>query len=368
MLELADIFRRYGPEYRAQFQNRMPPSHLRAMRDIEACRTKVLGGQVYLCEPCQQLQYSYHSCKNRHCPKCQNGEADLWLEQQRQFLLPVPYFLVTFTLPEELHPLARSQQKVLYGILFQASAAALQKLALDPRLVGGQIGMMGVLQTWARDLSYHPHIHYVAAGGGLSRDHHQWLPAGERFFVPVEALSLIFRAKFRDALKKAGLFESVSPQVWEKDWVVHCEPVGNGEQALKYLAPYVYRIALSNNRLVSLENGQVTFRYKEADGGPWRTMTLPALEFIRRFLQHVLPQGFVKVRYYGFLSSSQRHTLETIREVLEVDPTLEAGPELPADQAAPENAPPKLEHPRCPRCGGVMRLLGSLSPAQRAPP
>lgn len=368
MLELADIFRRSGPEYRAHFQDWMPPSHLRAMRDIEECRTESRGGQVYLCEPCQQLQYSYHSCKNRHCPKCQNEGAECWLQHQRSLLLPVPYFLVTFTLPEELHKLARTHQKMVYHLLFQASAAALQKLARDPRHVGGQIGLMGVLQTWARDLSYHPHVHYVVPGGGLSPDHRHWLPAAQNFFLPVEALSLIFRAKFRDALKKAGLFSAVPPPVWKKDWVVHCEPVGNGESVLQYLAPYVHRIALSNNRLVAMENGQVTFRYKDAGGGQWRTMTLPALEFIRRFLQHVLPHSFVKVRYYGFLSSSQRHTLETIREILRVDPTLEAGSGQPADQDAPQNAPPKLENPRCPRCGGPMRLLETLSPAKRAPP
>jgi Transposase zinc-binding domain/Putative transposase len=233
MLELADIFRRYGPDYRAQFQERMPPSHLRAMRDIENCRTPPLGGQIYLCEPCHEFLYSYHSCQNRHCPKCQNDAADDWLNQQRQLLLPVPSFLVTFTLPEELHALARSHQQVLYGILFRASAAALQKLARDPKYVGGQMGMMGVLETWARDLHYHPHVLYVVPGGGLSDYHRRWLPANPKFFLPVKALSRIFRAKFRDALKKAGLFDSVSPQLWKKDWVVHCEPVGNGEQALK---------------------------------------------------------------------------------------------------------------------------------------
>ena len=159
MLELADIFRRYGPDYRARFQQRRPSSHRRAMRDIEECRTEARGGQVYFCQPCQQLQYSYHSCKNRHCPKCQNKGADLWLNQQRQLLLPVHYFLLTFTLPQELHALARSHQKLVYRLLFQTAAAALQKLARDPRPVGGQIGMVGVLQTWARDLSYHPHLH-----------------------------------------------------------------------------------------------------------------------------------------------------------------------------------------------------------------
>src|SRR5712692_4178375 len=175
MVELADIFRRYGPEYRAKFADHMPPSHLKAMTAIEQCRTEALGGHVYQCTECGDLEYSYHSCKNRHCPKCQNDEATRWLEQQRVLLLPVPYFLVTFTLPEALRPVARSHQSLIYNLLFQTSAAALQALALDPHSLGGQIGMVGVLHTWTRDLASHPHVHDLVPGGALSLEGSQWL-------------------------------------------------------------------------------------------------------------------------------------------------------------------------------------------------
>lgn len=368
MLELADIFRRYGPDYRAQFQDRMPPSHLRALRDIQACRTETLGGQVYLCPPCHPFLYRYHSCKNRHCPKCQNDSTTLWLNQQRHLLLPVSYFLIPFTLPEELRSLTRSHQKVLYRLLFQVAAAALQKLALDPKLLGGQIGMMGVLQTWARDLSYHPHVHFVVPGGGLSPVDHQWLPTGERFFLPAKPLSILFRAKFRDALKQVGLFDQVPSPVWKKDWVVDCQPAGNGEQVLKYLAPYVYRIALSNQRLVSRDGDQVTFRYKDPARKRWRTLTLPALEFIRRFLQHVLPQGFVKVRYYGFLSSTHRQSFQTIQTILRADQAPEPPTPSVIDEKQAPDSPTLGDAPRCPNCGSLMILVQTLSPFQRAPP
>ncbi|HXG95187.1 MAG TPA: transposase zinc-binding domain-containing protein, partial [Blastocatellia bacterium] len=203
----------------SKFGERMLPSHLRAMRDIESCRTAALGGAVYYCEACDETRYSYHSCKNRHCPKCQSNQADQWLEKQKQLLLPVVYFLVTFTLPEELRQLARSNQKVVYNILFRASSEALQKLAAAPRFVGGQIGMVGVLHTWTRALVYHPHVHYIVTGEGLSESG-RWVSSGEEFLVPVKALSILFRAKVRDQLKKAGLLDEVDERVWNKGWVV----------------------------------------------------------------------------------------------------------------------------------------------------
>jgi hypothetical protein len=251
MVELADIFRRYGPDYIERFGARMLPSHHRALRDIVACRTEQMGGQLYCCEnpDCEHFVYAYHSCGNRSCPKCGQDKTQRWIEKQHNLLLPTHYFLVTCTLPGELRPIARSNQKIVYDLLFKSSAAALQKLAKDPRFVGGDIGMMGGLHTWQRDMGYHPHVHFIVPGGGLSPDRSQWLPSNTEFFVPVEALSPIFRAKFRDALKKTDLFDSVPAGVWEKDWVVHCKPVGNGNSALKYLAPYIYRVAITNNRI-----------------------------------------------------------------------------------------------------------------------
>ncbi len=359
MLEVADIFRRHGPEYREKFQDHMLPGHLRAMRDIENCRTEVMGGHVYVCEneACKEIVFTYHSCKNRHCPKCQNNQSERWLEKQRNRLLPVPYFLVTVTLPQELRATARSNQKAVYNILFQTSAAALKKLALDPRFVGGHIGMIGVLHTCDRTLGYHPHIHYLIPGGGLSPDHSQWLPTRKKnFLVRVEPLSVIFKAKFRDALKKTELFETVPAEVWKKDWVIHSEQVGSGREALSYLARYLFRVAISNSRLLSLDDDKVTFEYEDSDTKERRTMSLSALEFIRRFLQHVLPKGFMKVRYYGLLSPRNRNLLAVVMYLLAAHAVAE-GPKTPA----------KTEL-RCPKCGNPLRLLGRVSHFARGPP
>lgn len=361
MVEIADIFRLHGPEYRAKFQDRMLPSHLRAMEDIERCRTEALGGQLYFCDQCQEQHYSYHSCQNRHCPKCQNDQANEWLDNQKNLLLPVTHFMVTFTLPEELRRLARANQKVVYNILFRASSEAVQQLALDPRFIGGRIGSLGVLHTWTRDLMYHPHVHYIVTGGGLTEDG-KWNSSRPDFLLPVKALSPIFRAKFRDQLKKTELFNQVDERVWTKAWVVHSEPVGSGQAAFKYLAPYVFRVAISNNRILKLENGQVTFKYKESATDQIKFRTVSAEEFIRRFLQHILPKGFVKVRYYGLLAASNRHLLDQARRLL--NPA--------AAQSIPANADRQQKETvataRCPKCGAALRLVERLKPRTRWPP
>ena len=358
---MADIFRLHGPAYRARFQDRIPRSHLRVMEAIENCRTEALGGQVYHCTPCDQFRYSYHSCQNRHCPKCRNDEATTWLARQQELLLPVTHFLVTFTLPDPLRQLARSHQKLVYNLLFRTSAAALQKLARDPRFVGGELGLVGVLQTWTRDLRYHPHVHYLVPAGGLSAEG-QWLPAKHpRFLVPVKALGKIFRAKFRDALSKTPLYAQVPPQVWKQDWVVDCEPVGSGQTTLKYLAPYVFRVALSNNRILKLEDGQVTFRYQDGETKKQKTATLPAQEFIRRFLQHVLPHRFQKVRYYGFFRAQQRPQLQQVKAGLAVTPAAENQlPALAPNHDTPDELEPRPKNRLCPQCGRPMQLLGEL--------
>jgi hypothetical protein len=262
---------------------------------------------------------------------------------------------VTFTLPAELRTIARSNQKVIYSLLFKSSAAALQKLAKDPRFVGGDIGMMGGLHTWRRDMRYHPHVHFIVPGGGLSPDRSQWLPSNTDFFVPVEALSPIFRAKFRDALKKTDLFDAVAPDVWQKDWVVHCKPVGDGNRALKYLAPYIYRVAITNNRIEKLEDGQVSFRFKNSDTDQWETVTLPAFDFIHRFLQHVLPKGFVKIRYYGLLSPIKKNLLAVAKYLL-------------GDNRHSDVTPAVAEQYLCPQCGAKLRRVKSLPKLTRAPP
>lgn len=357
MVELADIFRRHGPEYIDRFGPHMLPSHQRAVQDIVACRTEQMGGHLYRCEnpDCEHLVYAYHSCGNRSCPKCGQDKTQRWIEAQYDLLLPTHYFLVTFTLPGELRPIARSNQKLVYDLLFRSSAAALQKLARDPRFVGGNIGMIGALHTWQRDMRYHPHVHFIVPGGGLSPDRSAWLSSSPDFFVPVEALSPIFRAKFRDALKKTDLFDSVSSEVWQKNWVVHSKPVGNADNALKYLAPYVYRIAITNNRIEKLENGHVTFRFKNSRTRQCQTATLPAIDFIRRFLQHVLPKGFVKVRYFGFLSPNKRNLLAVAQYLL--------------GRIHPSEIIPVAHQPYlCPLCGSKLCRVRPLPTLTRAPP
>ncbi len=358
MLEVADIFRLHGPEYRTKFSGRMLPSHRRAMQDIETCRTESLGGQLYFCKQCQAQRYSYHSCKNRHCPKCQNEQANEWLQEQKALLLPTHHFLVTFTLPAELRPLARSHQKTIYNLLFRASSTALQQLARDSRFVGARLGMVGVLHTWTRQLLYHPHVHYLVTGGGLTDDCH-WRAARKDFLVPVKALSPIFRAKFRDQLKKSALFAAVAPRVWHKDWVVHSEAVGSGQQAFKYLAPYIFRVAISNNRIRSLEHGQVTFSYKESATDQLKRSSVSAEEFIRRFLQHVLPPRFIKVRYFGLLSPAHRQLLLKARHLLSATTTILKSQDVKTSES--------LARLSCPHCGGPLTLLRPLAPRGRSP-
>jgi hypothetical protein len=368
-LELADVFRQYGPAYRQKFADRLLPSHRRAMRAIEQCRTEALGGQVYYCDQCDQVQYRYHSCRNRHCPKCQQAQAQAWLAQQQTFRLPVPYFLLTFTLPAELRKLARRQQRLFYDLLFRASAAATQQLARDPRFLGGQIGMLGVLHTWRRDLRYHPHVHYLVPAGGPADDGQTWRAARRNFLLPVKALSRLFRGHFQRALQKTADYTDVPARVWTQAWVVPCKPVGSGETALKYLAPYIFRVALSNRRLVKVEHDQVTFRYTEAASGQTKFCTLPAEQFLHRFLQHVLPKGFVKVRYYGFFAPGSRPHLAALQQQLN-RPSAEMSLPPAETQAAtvPADGRVASDSVRCPVCGRPMVVRSLLRPSARCPP
>lgn len=365
-LELADLFREYGADYRKKYAAKLLPSHRQAMWAIEHCRTQRLGGQVYGCPNCQEVQYSYHSCRNRHCPKCQHEQTQHWLQVQQELLLPVPYFFLTFTLPAALRNLVRANQKALYALLFQASAEAAQKLALDPRHIGGQIGLVGVLHTWTRNLIFHPHVHYLAPGGGLHSDGKTWLPARQGFFLPVRALSKLFRAAFRRGLEKLKLFEQVPSKVWSQEWVVHCQPVADGHAALKYLAPYIHRVALSNRRLLafdnrgSIESSQVTFQYRTSDTGQLKQCTLSVEQFFQRFLQHVLPHAFVKVRYYGFFGASVRRKLTALQH------RLGAQVHNPGEQqsASSPSADETSSNILCPTCGRPMTFQRNLSPQQ----
>ena len=361
MPELAEIFKEFGTAYIAKHGEKMLPSHRCAMRDIESCRTAVMGGEVYLCKKCNEYNYSYHSCKNRSCPKCGNKESQQWLESQKEQLLAVPYFLYTPTLPHEFNTLFFTNQKELLGIFFKTSASAIQKLALDPKYVGARIGLTGVLQTWKRDMGLHIHIHYIVPGGGITADSLEWKNSRYKdFLVAEKPLGIIFKGKFKAALKKAALFDKVPTSVWKKVWVVDCKHIGSGEHALKYLAPYIRRIALTNKRIESSENGEITFRYKPGDSKSWKQMTLTASKFIGRFLQHVLPRGFVKVRSYGFLSQGQRtNNLKKVQNLLQTDNKKDEKERTPDN----ENlicADKFSAVINCPHCGGGLIFIRTI--------
>ena len=263
-LDLADIFRQYGLAYRQKYTDQILPSYWQAMRAMEQCRTEVLGGQVYSCPDCIEVQYRYHSCRNRHCPKCQNDKAQEWLEAQQDLLLPVPYFMLTFTLPAALNEIVRSHQNLLYNLLFRVSAAATQHLAQDPRFVGGQIGLVGILHTWGRNLAYHPHLHYLVTAGSLATGTHTWLPARHDFFCHGQSAlkNLPRQVPPGHWSKRPCLFAQIPSKIWRQDWVVagkehrSCKAVGNGRTTLKYLAPYIFRVALSDSRLVKRKTGK----------------------------------------------------------------------------------------------------------------
>ena len=362
MPTIADVVRRYGGAYLERFGATMPAAHKKVLAAIAACRTGELGTVLYRCECCGRMQAMGRSCGDRHCPACQRDKAEAWLEKQTDRLLPCPYFLVTFTLPAALRDVARSHQRVVYSALFEASGEALRALAADPKFVGtDRLGFFGVLHTWGRTLEYHPHVHYVVPGGGLSADGDRWLPSRADFLVPAKALSVVFRAKFRDILRREGLLEMVDPAVWSRNWVVHSQAAGDGRESLRYLAPYVFRVAIGDHRVVSCEDGKVTFAYRRVGSNRPRKMTLDAMEFLRRFLQHVLPAGFQKVRHYGFLSPNSGTSIEAVRWLI----TLHNGGvfTLLAMLTAPPAGPPT---PRCPACGGPMSVLGfmpALAPA-----
>jgi hypothetical protein len=363
VITLNEIFRRYGPAYREQVGSALSHQQRRVMTALEVCRTEVLGGQVFICPACQTKRYSYHSCRNRHCPTCQQEAGQRWFAQQQALLLPVPYFLVTFTLPSSLRDIAQSHQAQVYDFLFRASSQALQQLAQDPRFLGGQVGMLGILQTWTRDLRYHPHIHYLVPAFGLAPDGRVVFPPSGDFLVPVRPLAILYRAKLRAALRQTSYYHEIAAGVWQQSWVVDCRPVGTGEHALKYLAPYIFRVALSNNRILGVKDDQVTFRYTHSDSGESRTSTLPAEAFIARFLAHVLPKGFVKVRYYGLFRSGARKVLSRVRAQLMLVRGCEI---LCSRQAGPVEG---VRQPTiCPVCGTLMRSQAIPRVCPRAPP
>jgi hypothetical protein len=386
-LEVAEVIRQYGDGFLDRYGSRLSAVQRRALRDLARCRTAELGGHVEHCLDCGQQRIAYNSCRNRHCPKCQALARARWLEQQAQHLLPVEYHHVVFTLPAQLGEVALAHPAAVYDLLMRSAAATLREVAANPKRLGAAVGVLMVLHTWGQNLHHHPHVHCVVTGGGLSCNEKgdidvspRWCSCRPGFFLPVRVLSRVFRGQFLTGLRaaidagKVGLPAALAgpharaawyTSLYVKEWVVYAKPpFGGPEQVLKYLARYTHRVAISNARLLDLRDGRVTFRYQDyADAHRQKTMALDALEFLRRFVQHVLPQGFVKVRHYGLLANAQRAArLRVCRRLL-----------LMANVAVHRPLPqvPSVEptQPRCcPKCGGSRLVYRELGPGEALPP
>lgn len=349
MTTIRDIFNAFGPEYLERYPN-LPLAHQKVISAILDCQSGHYGHSLYACQSCGGQHRVNHSCGNRHCPQCQHHKTQQWLHHQLEKQLPGPHFLITFTVPETLRPFIRSHQQIAYHALFKASSQAIKRLAKDERFIGTQLpGFTGILHTWGRQLQYHPHIHYIVPGGGLSKDRTQWLPSRDSFFVPVKALSPIYRAIFKQEMQLAQYLNHIDPQVWNTAWNVHSQANSAGHTAFKYLAPYVFKVAISNSRIVSLKDRTVTFTYRKPASSRQRTTRLDALEFIRRFLQHVLPDGFQKVRHFGFMNPRCATTTDILRLMI-------------LKQLDIAFKPPDVETPQpfvaaCPVCGKPMQLV-----------
>jgi hypothetical protein len=384
-LEVADIIRSAEETFRERSRRWITWQHRKVLDAILRCRTAVLGGHRDRCAECGHVAISYNSCGNRHCPRCQGNARQRWLLAREAELLPTRYVHSVFTLPRELAPLALQNKKVIFNLLFHASAETLLEIARDPRHLGADVGFFSVLHTWNQRLQFHPHVHCILAAGGLSPDRSRWIGSSRRFFLPIKVLSRVFRGKFVAGLKTAFhsgdlhfhgtlqhlaepcAFHEFLRTLFRQDWVVYAKrPFGGPQHALRYLGAYTHRVAISNHRLVALSDGQVTFRWRDsAHGNKKKLMTLPVDEFLRRFLLHVLPRGFVRIRNFGFLANRRRASLlplcfQLLRRSTENTPSI---------------APPSATQPsscwRCPVCGGTMHMFERISGAElwlRAPP
>jgi predicted Zn-ribbon and HTH transcriptional regulator len=369
-LEVADIIRAVGNSFWERYKSHLAWAHRKVLYAIVRCRTAALGGHRDQCANCGHQAISYNSCRNRHCPRCQANARAKWLAARSAELLPVPYFHIVFTLPHELSALILQNKRLLYDLLFRASAASLLELARNPRHLGAEIGFLGVLHTWGQNLQHHPHVHFIVPAGGLALDSSRWIDSSRRFFLPVEALSQVFRGKFREALRElfqqnrlqfhGSLQQLASPsgfshflqQLTQKDWVVYAKPpFGGAEHVLNYLARYTHRVAISNHRLVAFENDRVSFLWRDyAHGGKQKVMTVSAHEFLRRFLLHVLPSGLVRIRHFGILANRKRSAeLARCRELL--------GSVASSDR-------PEVPSLRCPACSGMMQVIERLTYGQ----
>ncbi len=355
------IVRDHAAAYLQRFGTAVSAGQRQALRAIIDCRSGACGHHLFACPDCGQTHVANSSCGNRHCPLCQNEKAAAWVYRRELQLLPCTYFLATFTLPEAVRAVAWRHPAEVYDALLDEAAAALRTLEADPRFVGCHVaGFFGVLHTWGRQLQYHPHAHFVIPGGGLSADRSRWVCARGNFLVHVRALSRLFRGKLRARLERLGLLAEVSPEVWQQDWVVHCEAVGDGRAVMKYLGAYVFRVAISDARIEAYDGQQVTFKYQKVGSAKWRHLRVSAVEFIRRFLQHVLPKGFMKIRYAGFLAPNFAVPLQRIREMICMLY------ELLRDQPV-KARPPKTPKPlRCSVCRVLMEWVRFMPPSRRA--
>jgi hypothetical protein len=382
-LEVADVFRRYGEAYRQRHGGSMSVGQRRVMTAIEVCRTAALGGHLECCDQCGYERNAFNSCRDRHCPKCQCLARAQWIEKRQSELLDVPYFHVVFTVPEEIAAIAYQNKEVLYGILFQATAETLKTIAADPKHLGAEIGFFAVLHTWGQNLQFHPHLHCVVPGGGLSPDGTRWVPCRPNFFLHVRVLSRLFRRLFLESLQRA--FESGELQFFDAleslrdrhtfvqlldglkvyEWVVYAKPPFAGpQQVLDYVGRYTHRVAISNNRLLDIENNQICFQWKDyRNDGQIKTMTLSADEFIRRFLLHVLPDGFQRIRYYGFLGNRYRkEKLDQCRRLLGMPTPTEPPPPTEKDYRDRYEELTGNSLHQCPQCKQGRMLVIEILP------
>jgi hypothetical protein len=379
VLEVADIFRGHGPAWRQANAGHVSLGQLKVMSAIESCRTAALGGHVARCEDCSHTLIAYNSCRNRHCPKCQGAVAKQWLAEREAELLPVPYYHVVFTLPAAIADIAYQNKAVIYDLLFRASAETVLTIAADPKHLGARIGITSVLHTWGSAMTHHPHVHMIVPGGGIALDGKSWVACRPGFFLPVRVLSRLFRRLFLTALTaahKAGrlsffghhapladaqAFTTYLAPLRKAEWVVYSKrPFGGPAAVLAYLSRYTHRVAIANSRLIAVDGNAVSFRWKDyrIDGPDrYKVMTLQAGEFIRRFLIHVLPDGFHRIRHYGlFANGSRAGNIARVRELLNAP-----APQNDADNAVDPDEPPTLGHP-CPCCGGRMIIIETFEP------
>jgi len=393
--QVAEIFRRHGEAYREAKAGHLDRCQRRVMAAIEACRTAALGGHVRQCTACGHREISYCSCRDRHCPTCQGSAARAWLEARQADLLPVEYFHVVFTLPQPIAAVAYQNKEVVYGILFEAAAETLKTIARDQKHLGAEVGFTGVLHTWGQTLTHHPHVHFIVPGGGLSPDGKGWIGCRPGYFLPERVLSQLFRGMFLEKLLAAHkegrlqffsdladlaeprAFSAYLAPLWQLDWVVDSKrPFAGPEQVLRYLSRYTHRVAISDHRLVDIADDRVTFRWKDySDGSRIKHMTLAPAEFIRRFLLHVLPDGFQRIRHYGFLANGNRRAkLAHIRQLL--PPASQNQPAAPPREADATTVEPETAtsstidegQPTCPECGGEMEIIKALPKVPRCYP